>query len=124
MSDSDLLTALASQPPLQVKMVAYHDPVVTLAGDGWNLNVICPWHLVRDSNVVTTIDDPGAEDHLRRLVGNTITAVIAGSSGNLLRDPVFIFADGTRLEISSDTDLEPWVLKVQNKLFVGALSER
>jgi hypothetical protein len=109
--------------PLRVDELEFSDPVVVLAGPNWSLSIVCPWRLTRKSVLVTSIDDPGAEARLRELVGASIIDVVSQSSGGASADPVLVFADGARLEIFSDTDLDPWVMRLPDKTFVGSASD-
>jgi len=119
----ELRTAISGLLPLQVRELEFNDPVVVLTGPDWSISIVCPWRLTRGGALVTSIEDPNAEARLRDLVGASIVDVGAQASASASGDPVFVFADGARLEIFSDTDLDPWVVRLPNKTFVGSASD-
>jgi hypothetical protein len=119
---NDLRTSLSALLPLRIDGLEFNDPVVVLIGANWSLSIVCPWRLTRGGALVASIEDPSAEAHLRDVVGGAITDVIPQSAGGASPDPVFVFADGARLELFSDTDLDPWVMRLPDKTFVGAAS--
>lgn len=119
----ELRVAVAALVPLRLDGLEFNDPVVVLVGSNWSLSIVCPWRLTRGGALVTSIEDPGAEGRLRELVGTTIIDVTSQTSRGTAGDPVFVFADGARLELFADTDLDPWVMRLPNKTFVGSASE-
>lgn len=119
----ELRASVSALLPLRVAELEFNDPVVVLTGPNWSLSIVCPWRLTRGGALVTSIEDPSAEARLRELVGGSIVDVVAQSSGEASGDPVFVFADGARLELFSDTDLDPWVIRLPDKTFVGSASD-
>ncbi len=119
----NLREAVSALVPLRVDGVEFNDPVVVLAGPNWSLSIVCPWRLRRGGALLTSIEDPGAEARLGELVGATITDVVAQTSRGTAGDPVFVFADGARLELFADTDLDPWVMRLPEETFVGSASD-
>lgn len=118
----ELRAAVFALLPLRVDGLEFNGPVVVLTGPNWSLSIVCPWRLIRGSALVTSIEDPGAEARLRELVGATIIDVGTQADRETARDPVFVFADGARLELFADTDLDPWVMRLSDKTFVGSAS--
>lgn len=119
----ELRASVSALLPLRVGELEFNDPVVVLAGSKWSLSIVCPWRLTRGGALVTSIEDPGAEAHLRELVGASIVEIVAQTGWGTARDPAFVFADGARLELFADTDLDPWVMRLPDKTFVGSASD-
>jgi hypothetical protein len=120
--DHELTNFINGRLPLRIDLLDYNDPVYVLVGDDWSLSVACPWRLVRDDQVVTSIDDPDAERHLNECVGRSINAVavVRGRGGE--SQPVLALDDGSRLEVLPDTGLDPWVMRMSGQSFVGHLN--
>jgi hypothetical protein len=118
----ELRVAVSGLLPLRVAELQFNDPVVVLVGPNWSVSIASPWRLMRGGVIVTSIDDPNAEARLRELIGFAIIDVVAQASARTSNDPVFVFADGARLEIQSDTDLDPWVMRLPGTTFVGKAS--
>jgi hypothetical protein len=96
--------------------VEYADPALTANGDGWGLSVSCPWRLVRGDDLVLSWSTPDAADRVWDLIG--LRVVGARTRG---RDASFDLTDGSALEVFSDTDLDPWVLRLPGATYVGPL---
>jgi hypothetical protein len=117
---SDQLRAAVSELlPLRIAELQFNDPVVVFAGLNWSVSIACPWRLTRGGVPVTSIDDPNAEARLRELVGSIIIDVVGHTNARGSYDPILVFADGERLQIDSDTDLDPWVIRLADETFVG-----
>lgn len=114
--------AISEFLPLQVAEVDYNDPMVVLAGPGWSLSVACPWRLMKDDRLVTSFGDDGAEENLETLVGSEVVALRSVDCTRTPGDIHVAFADGTVLDVFADTDLDPWVLRLPDRTFVGSAS--
>jgi hypothetical protein len=106
--------AVEQHGPLLIAEVEYADPVFTLNGDGWGLTLVCPWRLVRGTDLVLSWSAPEAPDAVWDLIGRRITAVAPRG-----RDVAFPLSDGTTLEVFCDTDVDPWVLRLPGATYVG-----
>jgi hypothetical protein len=113
--------ALAPLLPLRIEAIDYNDPMVVLSGSGWALSVACPWYLKRDEELLTSYGDDGTAEVLARLVGTTVVSFdrVEASCVRQLE-----LAQGAVLEIVPDTDLDPWVLRVRERTFVGTATSR
>lgn len=116
----ELSAALDALLPLRIDWVEYQDPILTLGGERWALALACPWRLMEGPTAVTAWDEPGVEDESWNLVGHLITAVRPRLDGNS-EDPAFSISGALVLEVLADTDLDPWVLRLDltGKTFVG-----
>lgn len=114
----DLQQALESLLPLRIDGLEYHDPVLTLGGQGWALSLVCPWRLQNGESNVTAWDEDDVGDASWDLVGHHLEAVTRRVAGNE-EDPVFELSGGFRLEVFADTDLDPWVLRLPTQTIVG-----
>lgn len=103
--------------PLRVDAVVVNDPIITLVGQGWALTLACPWRLVDGSITRTAWDRPDVDNAMRHLVNHHLVAVRQAPNGF---DPIFSFGEGLDLEVSADTDLDPWVMHTMGRTFVGA----
>lgn len=111
-----LTEAVAAAGPLLITEVEYADPVLTINGEGWGLTVTCPWRLVRGDDLVLSWSTPDAADTVWDLIG--LRLVGARTRG---RDASFDLSDGSALEVFSDTDLDPWVVRLPGATYVGPL---
>lgn len=119
----ELRAAIREFLPLRIDELDFNDPVVVLAGQGWSVSIACPWRLMREGLLLTSIEDSNAEARLRELVGSTVVDVVAQTGARPSSDPVLVLSDEARLEIFSDTDLDPWVVRLPGKTFVGSASD-
>ena len=112
---------VADALPLLVENVELFDPVVVMSGEEWSMAIACPWRLTVDGEVVSSIDDPFAESKLRDLVGVQVLDILgpAEHPRDWSISPMLLFATGARLEVMSDTDLDPWVMRLPNLTIVG-----
>ncbi|HEV7758263.1 MAG TPA: hypothetical protein VGO78_04720, partial [Acidimicrobiales bacterium] len=114
---SEIETVAGEQVPLLIGEATFTDPTLVLGGDGWSLAATCPWRVVdHDHGIEMSWSSSDAEDRVWDLVGVQITAVRQHGS-----DPAFDLSTGRVLEVFSDTDLDPWVLRLAGMTFVGPL---
>jgi hypothetical protein len=116
---ANLVEAVKRQGPLRVDRVEYVDPTVVFAGEAWSLAITCPWRLLRGESAVIHWDDPDVGDLVWDLVGHAVTEVRWRSPGRS-NDPVLLMTGGYRLEIEADTDLDPWVFRLADLVYVGS----
>ena len=64
--------------------------------------------------------EPGAETRMESIIGAEIVAVSGQSAVHEDWDPAFEISDGFTLEVFSDTDEDPWVMRLPGQTFVGA----
>lgn len=112
----DLIQFLSRQLPLKVDSVEVEDPIVTLIGAVWSLSLACPWELLDSEVVLTAWDRSDAGDAIWDLVGRELVDVQRARN---FVDPIFRFCGDIDLAIAADTDLDPWVLRVAGRTFVG-----
>lgn len=115
MSESTL-DLMRAALPVQIREIAVHDPFLGLYGDGWALNLMCPyridgpgWHVFWESD---DIEDPCWD-----LIGHSIVGVEADDPEVV--DPTFLLDGGIRVIVRADTDLEPWTLSLPDLFVVG-----
>jgi hypothetical protein len=117
----ELSTLVSLQGPFKVVDVDHADPTVTLAGEGWSLSITCPWRLLLNGDIVVNWEDVKSIDEIWNLVGHSIIGVRSKSTSEV-NDPVLVLTGGFLLEISADSDLDPWVLRLPGQTFVGVRS--
>ncbi len=110
---------VARSLPLRIGRVDVNDPVVSLSGEGWFLSIACPWDLVGPDVVFDWETDP-FDEVLQKLVGTSLQSVTA--EGELLVDPVFHFDSGISIVVRADSDLDPWVFRIQGIVLVGRMA--
>ncbi len=110
-----VLGAITSALPLAIRGFELTDPVLTLFGDTWSLNVMCPW-TVDGPEVTTSWESDNIEDEVWELVGQSIVDVIAGPD---VVDPTFLLSGNTKLTVHADTDLDPWTLSLPTIVVTG-----
>ncbi len=118
----ELRVAFSSLLPVSVEEVEVDDPNVLLVGQNWSVAILCPWRLTRGGALIASSEDRDAEASLRQLVGALVVDVGAQSSSGVSDDPLFVFQDGSLLEIFSDTGLDPWVVRLPVATFVGGFA--
>jgi hypothetical protein len=115
-----LADAMSTRLPLVVGSVEYADPVLTISGDEWSLSVVCPWRLTSSGELLAALGLEGADAAVEQLVGSELEMVDAKTD---LKDPVFEFSGGRRLEVFADTNVDPWVMHLDDLVFVGMASD-
>ena len=90
-----------------------------LAGEGWALTAMCPWRVLRDDALELSWSTPDAEDRAGDLIGRRVVA--AEQHG---RDAALRLSDGSVIDLFSDSDTDPWVLRLPGLTFVGPLPTR
>lgn len=115
---NSLKTALEEVRPLEIKEVNYLDPTLTLVGERWSLAITCPWQVSDGQSRQFGWDDPDLSNDTSRLLHQSITDVRQRSQ-DAPYDPVFVLSGGLVLEIAADSDLDPWVLLLPTRVFVG-----
>jgi hypothetical protein len=102
--------------PRAIRAVEFADPVLTIIGEEWSLNLMCPWQIEGPDWSYTweseTIDDDAWE-----LVGHNLIGILSPTPDIL--DPVFEFDGGIRLSVLADSDIDPWVLRLPGLIIVG-----
>lgn len=122
--------ALMREGPLKISRVNYSNYIVTLGGDSWGIAISCKWRLLRGAKKILDSEEIEAaagteselcvaENELAQLVGHSITG--ARTSRWNLNDPILSITGGYLLEIESDIDLDPWVLRFPKEVFVGRM---
>jgi len=115
----DLLKiALEEVGPLTIERVNWFDPTLTVSGAGWSLALTCPWQITDGRSRLYSWDDPDVANQVPSLVGHVISEVRERSQ-DAPYDPAFVMSGGLVLEISADSDLDPWVLLLPGRTFVG-----
>ena len=114
-----MATQIASRLPLHIDEAEFSDPTLLVSGQDWTLAVTCPWRITNGSVVEVSWTSKDAADRVWDLIGQTIVAI--RDEG---RDPMFALSGGAQLEIFSDTDTDPWVLRFDRQTFVGPLRVR
>ncbi|MCA1195767.1 MULTISPECIES: hypothetical protein [unclassified Saccharopolyspora] len=110
---------MAAAQPMSVRGAEFADPSLTVNGNGWSLSAVCPWRVRRGGELWFSWSSENASLGILDLVGMNLIAVepAAGSA-----DPKFIFGDSVEMEFFADSDLDPWVLIMPGKTYVGSVS--
>lgn len=103
--------------PLVITGLAVTDPILTLFGDGWSLNLMCPWS-VAGGGIATSWWSARLEDEAWELIGRSIVGVTSGPD---VIDPTLHLSGGAELRIWADTDLDPWALALPSIVVVGRM---
>ncbi|NNM44390.1 hypothetical protein HJG52_00005 [Knoellia sp. DB2414S] len=117
-----LRNALAQLPPLRIASASFIDPSLSLIGPGWAFNSVSAWRLCENGVLLFGWSEKNVEEHIGRLVGNSIVSVEA-QSRFLAGDPAFELSDGSWLEVFSDYPIDPWTLRLPGMTFVGSPSD-
>jgi|GEM_PF-2145765 len=108
--------------PLRIDEVEFNEPTATLAGPSWAFSATCAWRLTRSGLLICSSGQLDAQAGLGELVGQQITAVTRQSAAGPTMDPAFHMTADHYLEIFSDTDYDPWVMRLPAITFVGLAS--
>ena len=114
-SDQSAHALITAALPLLIRGLEVTDPVLTLFGDGWSLNLMCPWNVVA-TGFATSWLSADLEDEVWELIGQSIIGVTSGSEAI---DPIFHLSGGGDLVLHADTDLDPWSLMLPDVTIVG-----
>ena len=104
--------------PLEIEKVNYHDPTLILLGEGWSLAITCPWQVTDGQSRLFGWDDADVAGRALSLMDHAITDVRERAK-DAPYDPAFVLSGGLVLEIAADSDLDPWVLHLPTRTFVG-----
>lgn len=115
-----LIAKVAKQLPLRISTVEWTDPTLVLAGQGWSLSLTCPWRAVTPQGSAFGWDSPDVEDRAWDLIGAEVISVVRQASG-AFADPAFVLSNGVILEVLSDSELDPWNLRVEGVTVLGPL---
>jgi hypothetical protein len=118
----ELQTALRDLLPLRIDSIEWNEPTATIVGSAWALSATCAWRLTRGPALICSSADPHADVGLGELVGQEITAVTRQGCTGPAIDPAFHITGDLYLEIFSDTDWDPWVLRLPAVTYVGSAS--
>ena len=118
----ELVSTITPLLPVTVEAFNWNDPFMRLSSERWHLVVSCPWELSHGEDVVLTCDSLNVEEGLAGMVGRRLNAISVASNRI---DPVFHFDDSIVLAVAADTDLDPWVMRVEGApiTFVGVSHE-
>jgi len=105
---------VAAAAPLLIDDANFDDPTLLIAGDGWSLSALCPWRIHGSDGITLSWSMTDAGQRISQLTGLEIVSV-----GRLSLDATFHLSDGSFLDLFSDTDTDPFVLKLPNAIFVG-----
>ncbi|WP_187978208.1 hypothetical protein [Mycetocola sp. JXN-3] len=102
------------------------DPFLTLSGDGWGSNYTCPW-VLRGPGILI---DPEARDELtdENQITNDDIAFLIGreiigiTSGPDMIDPILHITGGISLEVTADTFVDPWMIRLPDIVIVGTMA--
>lgn len=107
---SDVRADVRATLPLTVEGVAVLAPFISLFGTGWSLGVNCDWKISVGDDIAVTSDSEEQKlaSAVELLKGKPLIDVEVDDG---LFDPTFHFGGGEKLIVTSDTDLDPWVLR-------------
>ncbi|MCL2090148.1 MAG: hypothetical protein FWH11_02790 [Micrococcales bacterium] len=111
----NIRSIILSALPLNISGVEVVDPVVTLFGEDWSLNLMCPWKF-EDAESSFSWESESVDRRARSLVGRKIEKLIAGAEAI---DPVFCLSGAAYLSIYADTDIDPWTLVIPGSIITG-----
>ncbi|WP_425861448.1 hypothetical protein [Arthrobacter sp. TWP1-1] len=109
--------------PLKIHKVDAHGMNLGLNGEGWGFSARSAWRVTRHG--VVEIAGGQSEDFLLRmqkLCGLSILS-IALQSPRMSGDLAIELTDGWWVEIFSDQPVDPWVMVIPGKTFVGSPSD-
>jgi hypothetical protein len=104
------LNHIVSACPLKIERVDWHDPQLTIGGDGWGFNAIIPWRMFDSEKMIAGSGEEGFEQAIKSLVG--IQIVGCTTRDECKSDPCFALSNGQQLEFFSNCTLEPWTMKL------------
>lgn len=117
-----LLKNLARALPLTIDSVEWNDPVLIIGGDGWSFAIHSPWRVVSSSALEFGCWDRTAVTRVADLQQLTIIGVCR-QGARLAVDPAFALSNGQFLELFSVDAVEPWVLRVEGRVYVASPSD-
>lgn len=107
---NDIAADATNACPLAIESVIWNDPVLNLSGQGWNFSTMNPWRVKNRDGVITSIDDPEAQYHLKNLIGKQVNGFsVAGGVPQI--DLLLNLSDSSSLEIWGTSNEENWVLR-------------
>ena len=100
---------IKSRLPFAVSSVMWEEPILHLSGNNWKFNARTEWRVINRKKELVGCYDGNSNIALETLKGLQIVSV--GSQSEYFFDPVFIFENGSVLEIfSSSISEENWTL--------------
>lgn len=106
--------------PLKISRFDYSDTRLEIGGEEWEFRTFSTWRVIRHG--VVEIAWGQSEEFLRRtqkLCGLSILS-IALQSPRMSGDLAIELTDGWCVEIFSDQPVDPWVMVLPGKTFVGS----
>lgn len=105
--------------PLHVESIEVNHGQFSLSGRDWGFNSVSPSRLTDGKRVLVNSADAGFADALKSLTDyDIVECAVQGVSIGC--DPCFVFSNGVRLEVFSDTGLEPWIMKLPTAPYLVA----
>ena len=98
---------IAAALPLHIEGYAFNDPILTLFGHHWSLNISCPWNV---PELGFDADAPNAGDRVPELVGLDLLRLDVAED----RLPAFRLSSDVSIVVDDGDDPydEPWVLSL------------
>jgi hypothetical protein len=104
------MAAIARRLPWRIRSVDWTDPTLVVAGDDWSLTVTCSWRVVGPGGIAFSCSSANVEDLVWDLIGAQVLRIDRRGSG-VIYDPILVLSGELMLELFSDTELDPWVLR-------------
>ncbi|GAA3589414.1 hypothetical protein GCM10022198_11630 [Klugiella xanthotipulae] len=114
--------------PLRISQAnSVPDPTLWMAGADWSFYFICPWLLKGPNIKIDRYNDKLESINERELNASDLSFLIGRdiyevSSDENLVDAVFYISGGVELAIHTDTDLDPWVIRIPGITLVGGIT--
>jgi hypothetical protein len=107
---------LAERLPWRIERAEWTDPTLALGGPAFSLALTCSWRVRDRVGLVYSWQFSDVDERVQDLVGATV--VRFEDLDVAFVDPAMVLDDGRRLELFSDTHLDPWVLHSGDDLVV------
>ncbi|MEV5542838.1 hypothetical protein AB0L13_39065 [Saccharopolyspora shandongensis] len=115
----ELVSMIRPHLPLRIDRVDVTEDNLNISGDGWALNVTCPWRMMTDDGLWFSWSDVEAPNLFTSLIGRELQDVRLIDNGP---DPAFKISGNAELQVFGDTDYDPWVISAADTIVVGLVS--
>jgi hypothetical protein len=116
---------LKKQLPLKIEVANWDETLLHIRGENWSFNGLTEWRIVDSKRMIIGCYDGGSEDMISRIIGKEIVDVDTCGSAFIKIDPVFVFSDGSALELFSTGALEPWKMTLPNgRIYIASPTDK
>lgn len=111
------LQVIIKRLPWRVRMAEWIDPNLVIGGDDWSVTISCSWRVGAPAGVVYGSASSDAEDRVWDLIGADVVAIEPQARVGYA-DPRLVLSNGQTLELFSDADMDPYVLRSQDDIVI------